>query len=162
MLTEKDLESLRHRGITPEQFNSQMQRFTTGFPYLRLQGSARPDEGIHILDEAEQESAIGRWERFLADGGRAAKFVPASGAASRMFKALFAFADGDAQTAPAGTPVAELIDNLDRLPFRAELDAAAIRMYDADAAALAAAGRHRDIVSAIIRPEGMNLPLIHI
>ena len=156
MLTEKDLESLRHRGITPEQFNSQMQRFTTGFPYLRLQGSARPDEGIHILDEAEQESAIGRWERFLADGGRAAKFVPASGAASRMFKALFAFADGDAQTAPAGTPVAELIDNLDRLPFRAELDAAAIRMYDADAAALAAAGRHRDIVSAIIRPEGMN------
>ncbi|MDE6487543.1 MAG: DUF4301 family protein [Muribaculaceae bacterium] len=156
MLTEKDLEGLRKRGITTEQFDSQMQRFATGFPYLKLQGSARPDAGIHVLDEAEQESAIGRWERFLADGGRAAKFVPASGAASRMFKALFAFADGDTQTAPAGSPVAELADNLDRLPFRAELDAAAARMFNVDAAALVAAGRHRDLVSAIIRPEGMN------
>jgi len=156
MLTAKDLESLRQRGITPEQFNAQMQRFATGFPFLRLQGSARPDEGIHVLDENEQDSATARWERFLADGGRAAKFVPASGAASRMFKALFAFADGDTQTAPAGSPVAELVDNLDHLPFHAELDTAATRMYGTTAAELAAAGRHRDIVCAIIAPEGMN------
>ncbi|MDE6108927.1 MAG: DUF4301 family protein, partial [Muribaculaceae bacterium] len=156
MLTEKDLQSLAKRGISAPQFESQMKRFATGFPYLRLKGSARPGEGIHVLDEAEQDSAIMRWERFLADGGRAAKFVPASGAASRMFKALFAFADGDVQEAPEGSPVAELVANLDRLPFRAELDAAAARMYNADAAALVAAGRHRDLVKAIIAPEGMN------
>lgn len=156
MLTEKDLQGLAKRGISAEQFESQMKRFATGFPYLRLKGSARPGEGIHVLDEAEQDSAIMRWERFLADGGRAAKFVPASGAASRMFKALFAFADGDVQEAPAGSPVAELVANLDRLPFRAELDAAASRIFNADAAALVAAGRHRDLVKAIIAPEGMN------
>ncbi len=77
MLSNNDLENLSHRGITPEQFNARMQRFATGFPYLRLEGSARPEEGIHVLDEAEQDSAIARWQRFLADGGRAAKFVPA-------------------------------------------------------------------------------------
>ena len=156
MLSEKDLESLKKRGISPEQFEAQMKRFATGFPFLRLRGSARPGEGIHVLDAAEQESAMERWQRFLDDGGRAAKFVPASGAASRMFKALFAFADGDTQQAPAGSPVAELAANLDRLPFRAELDAAASRMYGVDAAALVAAGRHRDLVKAIIAPEGMN------
>lgn len=156
MLSNNDLENLSHRGITPEQFNARMQRFATGFPYLRLKGSARPEEGIHVLDEAEQDSAIARWQRFLADGGRAAKFVPASGAASRMFKSLFSFAEGNEQTAPAGSPVAELVDKFDSLPFRAELDAAAVRMYNMDAAALAAAGRHRDIATAIISPEGMN------
>ncbi|MDE6160977.1 MAG: DUF4301 family protein, partial [Muribaculaceae bacterium] len=156
MLTEKDLESLKKRSISHEKFEAQMKRFATGFPYLRLKGSARPDDGIHVLDDAGQDAAIARWQRFLADGGRAAKFVPASGAASRMFKALFAFADGSEQEAPAGSPVAEIIENLDRLPFRAELDAATSRMYGADAAALAAAGRHRDMVKAIIAPEGMN------
>lgn len=156
MLTEKDLNSLKQRGISPEQFETQMKRFATGFPYLRLLGSARPDNGIHVLDQSEQDSAIARWDRFLADGGRAAKFVPASGAASRMFKALFAFADGDMQKAPEGSPVAELVANLDRLPFRAELDAATMKIYGVDAAALAADGRDRDIVSAIISPEGMN------
>ena len=156
MLTEKDLESLKHRGITPEQFEAQMKRFASGFPYLQLLGSAREGAGIHVLDKAEQDSAVARWNMFLKEGGRAAKFVPASGAASRMFKALFAFADGDAQTAPEGSPVAALIAGLDHLPFRAELDASALRMFGADAATLAAQGRHRDIVKAIISPEGMN------
>ena len=156
MLSNHDLENLAHRGISPEQFDAQMKRFATGFPYLRLLDSATPASGIHVLDDAEQNAAIARWERFLADGGRAAKFVPASGAASRMFKALFAFADGDAQTAPDNSPVAELAANLDKLPFRAELDEAAGRMFGVDAAALVAAGRHRDMVKAIISPEGMN------
>ncbi|MDE6540980.1 MAG: DUF4301 family protein [Muribaculaceae bacterium] len=156
MLNNSDLENLALRGISPEQFEAQMKRFATGFPYLRLQDSARPEAGIHVLGEAEQDAAIARWERFLADGGRAAKFVPASGAASRMFKALFAFAEGQEQTAPEGSPVGELVAGLDRLPFKAELDEAARAMYGADAAALAAAGRHRDIVKAIIAPEGMN------
>mgnify|MGYP002509854365 CR=1 FL=1 len=156
MLNEKDLESLAARGISTEQFEAQMKRFSTGFPYLTLLGSARPGAGIHVLDQAEQDSAVARWNLFLKEGGRAAKFVPASGAASRMFKALFAFADGDTQTAPAGSPVAALVDGLDSLPFLAELNAAALRLFGADAAQLKAEGRHRDIVKAIIAPEGMN------
>lgn len=156
MLNEKDLESLAARGISTEQFEAQMKRFSTGFPYLTLLGSARPGAGIHVLDQAEQDSAVARWNLFLKEGGRAAKFVPASGAASRMFKALFAFADGDVQTAPAGSPVAVLVDGLDHLPFLAELNAAALRLFGADAAQLKAEGRHRDIVKAIISPEGMN------
>lgn len=156
MFTEKDLKQLKSHGITPEQAEAQMKRFAGGFPYLHLAGSATVGRGISALTPDEEQAAIVRWQRYLADGGEVEKFVPASGAASRMFKALFAFVNGDEATAPAGSPVAVLIDNLDKLPFLAELNDVCRRLYGSDASALAAAGRHKDLISAIIGHDGMN------
>ncbi len=156
MFTEKDLNQLSARGISPEQAESQMRRFAIGFPYLKLHGSAAVGHGIKALTSAEEAEAIARWSQFLADGGEVAKFVPASGAASRMFKALFAFVNGSEETAPEGSPVARLLESLDKLPFIAELDAVAERLYGMSSKALLEAGRHKDIINAIISKEGMN------
>lgn len=156
MFTDKDLAQLASHGVTPEVATAQINRFVTGFPYLRLAGSAKVGNGILSLSAEEQDAAIARWKLYLADGGSVSKFVPASGAASRMFKALFAFVNGDEDKAPAGSPVDKLLAGLDKLPFKDELDATLQRLHGADARAMLDAGRQKEVIAAIISPEGMN------
>ena len=105
-LSDSDLKTLEARGITPEELQTQVDRFVTGFPYLKIHDSARPGEGITVLSDDDETRAVERWNGFLADGGRVCKFVPASGAASRMFKSLFAFVDGDSAHPAEGSDVA--------------------------------------------------------
>lgn len=83
-MTNQDEKTLEQRGIAPELFEAQLRRFETGFPYLRILDTARVGDGIISLDDAGREKAVARWDRFLADGGQVYKFVPASGAASRI------------------------------------------------------------------------------
>ncbi len=158
MLTSQDLEDLAKRGITAEDFNTLFARFKTGFPYLRLSSSATVDGGsIMRLSPDQEQRAIERWQQYLAsDNAEVTKFVPASGAASRMFKALFAFIDGDKDIPDVESPVRAIIDNLTKLPFIDELDGTLRRLYGADSSTLCAQGRYKDIISAIVSEEGMG------
>lgn len=156
MLTQNDLKTLETRGITPEKLESQLERFRTGFPYLRLAGSATVGNGILRLDDSAEAAALERWDAYLADGGKVTKFVPASGAASRMFKALFAFVNGDEVTPKAGSPVDELLARVEYLPFIAELDEVLKKKTGKSAVELRAEGRAKEIVSAIVAEDGMN------
>lgn len=71
--------------------NAQIERFRQGFPWLDIVAPATPGKGVEVLDgQAQKEAAA------YADSSEAAgkcKFVPASGAASRMFKDIFAGMD---------------------------------------------------------------------
>lgn len=156
MLNQNDLAQIASKGISAETVETQMNRFSTGFPFLRLAGSATVGHGITRLTPSQEEAAIARWEKYLADGGEVTKFVPASGAASRMFKALFSFVDGKEDTPTPGSPVAELINRLDEAPFIAELNDACRRLHGSDTAGLVADNRFKDVIAAIIRPEGLN------
>lgn len=156
MLNESDLQTLRQRGITPEQLQQQLDRFASGFPYLKIYDSARPGEGITVLSPEEEEKAVKRWNEFLTDGGTVTKFVPASGAASRMFKALFSFVDGAEEHPAPGSDVARLIEGIHRVAFFDELDRAADRLYGKNVDALLAEGREKDVISAIIGADGLN------
>ena len=117
MFSESDFKTLAAKGISPEQAGSQLERFKTGFPELTVVGSATVGHGIARLDSEARAAAEKRWSEYLADGGKACKFVPASGAASRMFKSLFAFVDGPDEKAPADSDVAEVISSIPNLPF---------------------------------------------
>ncbi len=97
-----------------------------------------------------------RWRKYLNDGGEVCKFVPASGAASRMFKALFEFVDGAEDVPAAGSPVAQLVENFDSLPFAKELDATVRNLHGKGAKELIAEGRVKELIAALIKPEGMN------
>ena len=156
MLSEKDLAFLRSKDISVEKMQSQLERFRTGFPYLRLYGSAKAADGIMQLSVEQQNEAVERWNRYLAEGGDVCKFVPASGAASRMFKALFAFVNGSEALPKEGGDVDRLIRDITRLPFYEELNQVATRLYGKNVPALLAEGRHKDVIGAIILPEGMN------
>lgn len=156
MFRKKDLEQLAQRGISVEAAEAQMARFATGFPFLTIKSAATPGAGITVLDEAERTRAEERWTRYLADGGEVLKFVPASGAASRMFKALYEFAGGDTDTPAEGSPVAKILASLDSLPFIADLRRTVEKIHSKSLDQLLAEGRNRDIIAAIIRPEGLN------
>jgi len=156
MFNTQDLEQLSAHGISKETAEAQMTRFASGFPYLKLAGSATVGHGIEKLDKDQEAVAVTRWKKYLADGGEVAKFVPASGAASRMFKALFSFVNGDEDKAPEGSPVDKLLANIAKLPFINELNDTTVRLYGMPTDALLAAGRQKDVISAIIGKEGMN------
>ncbi len=90
MLTEKDLQQIKSKGISPETVEKQIGRFKMGFPFVRLAAPAVPGNGLLSFDEKE----VKELEAFFVenkDDNEILKFVPASGAASRMFKKLFAF-----------------------------------------------------------------------
>lgn len=156
MFSESDLKTLAEKGITPEQAQAQLERFKTGFPELTVTGSATVGNGIARLDAAAQEAAEKRWADYLADGGKACKFVPASGAASRMFKSLFGFVDGNDEKAPAGSDVAEVIENIHDFAFYPALDEVCTALYGKSVDSLKAEGKDKEIIRAIIDGSGMN------
>ncbi len=156
MLTPNDLEQLSQKGITPEKLQSQLDRFATGFPYMRLAGSAQIGNGIKRLSPEEEEEMIACWQEYLTKGGEALKMVPASGAASRMFKALFEFVDGSEDVPAAGSPVAELIANIEKTAFHDELDATLVKLHGRKIAQSVSEGKYKEIIAALIKPEGMN------
>lgn len=157
MLLPEDKELLAQRGISEADAEAQLARFATGFPYLTIKDSARVDNGVIFrLSDEEIAAALERWHEYLGHGGEVCKFVPASGAASRMFKALFEYVDGGTDELKEGSPVAQLIGNLDKLPFLPELREACLKLYGMSLDDLVAAGRNRDIIAAIVKPEGMN------
>lgn len=68
--------------------NAQTERFRKGFPWLEIKAPATPGHGIKVLSEEEAEEAAKYADS--AEVSLKCKFVPASGAASRMFKDIFA------------------------------------------------------------------------
>ena len=78
MLTQEDKELLQKKGISEEKLQEQLQAFKNGFPYLRLAAAAAPKQGIAIPTAREQKTYLTAWNKYLADGGHALKFVPAS------------------------------------------------------------------------------------
>lgn len=90
MLTSTDEQQIQQRGSQLERVKNQIENFINGFPPLHLEKPAIPGDGVIVLDNVDKY--IGSYESRLGDKS-VVKFVPASGAASRMFKALFAFVD---------------------------------------------------------------------
>jgi hypothetical protein len=83
-LTRRDLEQLAGRGISAEEARSQLDFLRGGAAPLRLVRPCRVGDGIVVLDEAEIP-ALESTAREAAAGGRITVFIPASGAATRMF-----------------------------------------------------------------------------
>ncbi len=156
--TPADLEQLKEKGISIETVEAQLERFRTGFPYLRIAMPSAPGSGMLSVDDELREAAQTRWEGFLEDGGDVLKFVPASGAASRMFKALFAFVNGEEDVPAAGSPVAQLVERIRDFAFYDELQKAVAKAYGEGTTieSLIEAGRYKDLVAAIIKGEGLN------
>lgn len=90
MFTTKDIEQFSSHGIGVETVEKQLENFRTGFPYLPLVKAATIGDGISRIEGEEAE----KYEKYFKENSgdlSIMKFVPASGAASRMFKALFSF-----------------------------------------------------------------------
>ena len=118
MFTEKDLSQIERHGLTPEAVESQLENFRRGFPYLKVVRAASPADGVRMASEAEIDAAVARYEAAAA-GTKVVKFVPASGAATRMFKELFEFVNEDKR----GKGIDTLLGRIGEFAFWPELQA---------------------------------------
>ncbi|WP_300647837.1 DUF4301 family protein, partial [uncultured Bacteroides sp.] len=91
MITLQDKELLAQKGISEKQIAEQLACFEKGFPYLKLFAAASVEQGVLVPDVDEQKKYLNAWEAYTQTDKTVVKFVPASGAASRMFKNLFEF-----------------------------------------------------------------------
>jgi len=127
-LSAKDREQLAARGISEEQLQEQLKIHRAGISYARLDRPVSVGDGLLSLPE-NMLPGLSELARQAADEGRLSKFVPASGAASRMFRSPMAVLEnstignlddlrkqsdeGDSNAAD----VAKLLDNLPRFAF---------------------------------------------
>ncbi len=88
--TDKDIAQLKEKGIPREKVLRQIETFKEGIPFVHLEKAAVINDGIVRVED--EEAMITYFERNIGDK-TILKFVPASGAASRMFKAMFNFVD---------------------------------------------------------------------
>ena len=115
--TSQDLLQLEAMGISPEKASQQLDSFQTGFPPLDIIAPASGKQGILVPTKAQVQHYVDLWQEYLKEDHKIVKFVPASGAASRMFKDLFAYAEDGVETPFITT----FLENLDRFAFATEL-----------------------------------------
>ena len=120
MLTQEDKAYLAKKGITEDKLNAQLECFKTGFPWLKLAGAASPGKGIMTPDKEEKDTYLNAWTDYLNGDGKVLKFVPASGAASRMFKNLFEYLDNGEKT----SFIQKFEDGIEHFAFIDDLKAA--------------------------------------
>jgi len=155
MFTEKDLAQFAVKGITPAQAENQLSCFETGFPYLELEGAASVGNGIISPDRSQTAKYISIWEEYRESGHRISKFVPASGAASRMFKDLFAFMESG-QDSPSTDFEKRFFKDIENFAFFSDLDASCLRNEGKSVLALIASGAYKRVVENLLTDKGLN------
>ena len=116
MFNEKDLKQIAAHGLTVEAVELQIENFRKGFPSLQVVSAASPADGITILTAEQAEAYAAKFDNRDASV-TVAKFVPASGAATRMFKELFEFVNEDKR----GKGIDTLLQNIEKFAFYPEL-----------------------------------------
>lgn len=164
LLSPTDILTLQKAGITTTKAEQQIQQLKEGLPTLKVEAAATVPSHILRLSTQEQDEMIALFDRTLMEGQlQVAKFVPASGAASRMFKALLAWVDNDNlndnDNGNGNLPdeVDRVVGNLQRFAFYDELNALCLKETGEDIDALKAHHRERDILRMMLLPEGLNL-----
>lgn len=156
MLTKQDLQQIERLGISEAVVNHQMEQQRNGFPYLKLQAAASIENGGIMAPDAEERNAyLASWERYQAEGRKVVKFVPASGAASRMFKDLFAFLDASYDE-PTTAFEKEFFDNTRLFAFRKALCNACKADTQCSVCDLKEAGKYKEVVAHLLGEEGLN------
>ena len=117
MFTQKDLHQFAVAGIQEKTVDAQIERFKKGFPWMKIVGAATPERGITVLSEKEQDEAIAYADKAKVAGK--CKFVPASGAASRMFKDIFSGLAKleSGESLPEDAQVFKLAANIEKFAF---------------------------------------------
>ena len=156
MLTDADKKQIEGRGMTVAQVERQLKQATEGFPFLRLEGAAAVGQGIMAPNQEEQDRAREGWKAYLSNPNHhVVKFVPASGAASRMFKNMFAFVSADYDV-PTTDFEKTYFEKLHSFAFFDALDAQCRKNEGKSADELIAARQYKAVAANMLHAEGLN------
>lgn len=155
MINTQDEIFLRNKGISMGTVNKQLEQFKVGFPFLKVSRAASVDDGILKLNDSEVAHYQKVWNNYVINKHSIAKFVPASGAASRMFKDLFEFLDAP-YDAPQTEFEIEFFDNIEQFSFYTTLNAVLLKYLYKDIPTLKKEGQYKDIVKYLLSEDGLN------
>lgn len=155
-LTPIDRQVMISQGITEETIVAQLALFRKGTPWIKLHRPCTVGDGIVVLHADELEGLSRKYAEAVADG-RVMKFVPASGAASRMFQALLQQLE-TASIAPDSdedTLLNQFLTDLQRFAFYDDLEAA-LHAEGLDAQTCSAQRQIHEILQHLLTSRGLN------
>lgn len=156
MLTQEDKELLLKKGISEAQIAEQLACFEKGFPYLELSAAASVENGgILVADADLQEKYLKAWDAYKDSDKKIVKFVPASGAASRMFKNLFEFLGAD-YSEPTTDFEKKFFSRVHDFAFYDELNEACVKNTGKDIDTLIAEKNYKAVVANLLESAGLN------
>lgn len=152
IFTENDLQFLQQRGSDPEEVAKQFGYFETGFDFADLQRAATIGDGITRFGKEECAQFLSEYSA-LTENKRIVKFVPASGAASRMFKEVFTYMENEDEN--TRSKALKLLQNLKHYAFYDELNT----VMQADGLSLQAEieeGHYQLILQYLLTKKGLD------
>lgn len=154
-LTVGDKELLSRKFISEENLQEQLERFERGFPFLDVIAPASIEKGIKAISENDQGMYLEEWNSFLLSSKKVQKFVPASGAASRMFKDLFAFLDSP-YNEPSNEFEKKFFEDIAKFAFYESLDAVCKKNEGENIESLIQKGYYKAILTNLLQEQGLN------
>ena len=151
MMNQQDLEQIKERNVTEEQVENQVAQLKRGTAYVKLVRPATLGDGILRMTPEEVESMNHAFDEDK-EYYQFTKFVPASGAASRMFKDLFAFMESGLDTKFTDVFFA----HIHCFAFSHDLEKTCQRLYGTSIDALVNDHRKIDVVKALLTDDGMS------
>ncbi len=167
IFSDQDIRQIENQGTSPEKVLEQIELFKRGFPFANLERPCTKRDGIHTLSE-DDIRGLEILHKESAASGRFMKFVPASGAASRMFKLLLSFntrynqikVEGIRDEARKGDSdcrnLIQFIEGIKRFAFFDDLKVA-LAKDGLDIEAQMTKGEFKEIVDHVLNPKGLNL-----
>jgi hypothetical protein len=139
--TNSEIKQIQSHGLTLSQIEQQITDFKTGFPFANIVHPATINDGINQYDEISIDEFIKNYDA-NKQNYHITKFVPASGAATRMFRDLFDFLSSGTPNTTTNTVVC----NIKRFAF-----------YDEIKKFLPSTPTAHDIISAILDANKSNM-----
>ncbi len=155
IFTSDDKNQLKKKGISEERIGEQLRYFEKGYPALNIKTPASIDSGVLKLDADAQKKYVSKWEGFLSTNKKVTKFVPASGAASRMFKDLFEFLEND-NDVPTTDFEKDFFENIRLFAFYDELNKVCVKAHGNTIDKLMLEGKYKEVVSSLLSEDGLH------
>ncbi|MEN6319845.1 MAG: DUF4301 family protein [Syntrophaceae bacterium] len=115
--SEADLRQIKMEGLSSDQVSAQIDLFQRGVSPMKLNRPGTLDDGIISIPKEDLQKMSAIYDGEMGKG-RALKFVPASGAASRMFRDWYGYLERGCLDSEEGK---EFAGNLNRFAFIRDL-----------------------------------------
>ena len=155
LFTDEDKELLNKKGISESKIEAQLKDVEQGFPFLKLRAAASVGNGIIAPSKEEADKYIKLWNDYKKEGHSITKFVPASGAASRMFKNMFEFLNADYDV-PTTDFEKTFFADIHKFAFYDALNDACFLNEGEGVDALIEEGEYKAVVANMLNEEGLN------
>lgn len=154
-LTAIDKQLLKYKQISLDQLESQLKSFKDGFPPLEIGKVATLNDGIMQVEHQQMNAYIDTWKTYQKLNKQIIKFVPASGAATRMFNDLYAFLNGK-EAFPSQPSVIQFFQHIHLFAFYDHLNAACFQSHSMFIPELMQQNQLKKIIQTLLDSHGLN------